>query len=132
MRVREAAPGGDRPVEAGEPALDPCPTRYLHSWRAILAALDQPNNPESRGVVRRLNKSYDGPITFPGKGAQPGVVRDELLAWWNGLAFQYEEMRNRQAGRKATVRDRYAYGRDGTVRPGIAGHEKKRRNQRGG
>jgi len=106
------------------------PKKYLFNWLEILDALGMTNDEERRGQVRRLNDSHAGPIAFPGKGAQPKVDRDRLIAWWNGLERRFEELEARQIDRRETVSESHNYGSDGTVIPEISGSIKKRRSDR--
>jgi hypothetical protein len=120
-----AEPTAKRPL-----APDP-PQEYLTNWGEILSALGMKNNTDSRTKVRRLNKSYAGPIVFPGQGSQPRVTKQPLLAWWNNLEEQFNQQQQKQADRRATVQAEHDYGKAGTVLPGIAGSKKKRRRRQG-
>jgi hypothetical protein len=99
------------------------------SWREILDAVGQPNDDEMRNRVRNLNDIHDGPIIFGGRGSQPKVEQSKLIKWWNGLEDRFHELAARVVDKKATVAAKHNYGRDDTVVPDIAGHEKQRRTQ---
>jgi hypothetical protein len=105
------------------------PATYLHGWAEILDALELPNNAEQKGLVRRLNQQFEGPIILPPKGGRPVVVKVKLLAWWNGLERCFKEDQQKRSDQEATVASRHAYGRTGEVVPDIKGHVKKRRKK---
>lgn len=125
--VQAAAGSGGRPEVTAPPGP---PVSYLLNWTEILDALNLPNTEEKRGQVRVLNDKYDGPIVFSGQGGQPKVVKDKLLAWWNGLEGQFRARSQIQADAQASVQNNYDYSREGTVVPDIAGHVKKSRRKR--
>ncbi|MGA2257348.1 MAG: hypothetical protein ABSG53_22045 [Thermoguttaceae bacterium] len=133
--VRYFAEFGGVPVEITDKKpsggkAEAAPVEYLMNWREILDELKQKNDEEKRTRIRRLNDMHDGPIIFPGQGAQPTVDKAKLLPWWNGLEDRLRELEQQQADRQATVADQVNYGKDGTVVPGIAGGVKKRRKDR--
>jgi hypothetical protein len=77
----------------------PAPKQYLFTWLAIVQTLGLPSS-RSRArsihaLLRRLNRDTDGPIVFGGRGKQPFVGRDELLAWWQGLGETLAERAGR-------------------------------------
>ena len=124
------AAGKAPPDENQDDETDQVPIEYLMSWREILDELKQKNDEEKRNRIRRLNDMHDGPIIFPGKGAQPTVDKAKLVAWWNGLERRFRELEQQQADRQATVADQVNYGAAGIVVPGISGGVKKRREDR--
>ncbi len=111
------------------------PKRYLTSWWQILHALQKGGYNVQRITVKRLNKTYAGPIAIGTQGAQPNVDEITLLEWWNGLEQQFHDskqqvrdLEQRQADAKATTATQYPSGRDGIVVPDIGGRVKRRRN----
>jgi hypothetical protein len=126
-------------AENRDPPPPPRPFVPLTSWNEILAALNEghdsrvwKNTDQIRSKVRKLNTENNGPIRFkPGKGNQPEVDKAALLEWWNGLRDHYDA-RNDEENSEAksadqAVAETHLYGAGGTVIPGIAGAEKKRR-----
>jgi hypothetical protein len=109
--------------------FDARPTMYLHGWAQILRALELSNNAEQKGLVRRLNRLFDGPIILPPKGGRPVVVKVKLVEWWNGLEQRFDEDHQSRANQQATVANRHAYARDGEVVPDLQGHVKRRRKK---
>jgi hypothetical protein len=111
-------------LSAGRPGPSPAPAaEYCLTWAAILAALRgaSPEARPTRHLVIRMNATYGGPIRLGRKGAQPFVVRAKLLDWWNDLERLVEEREQRRRDARVELADRYAYGRSGTVAPGIDG-----------
>lgn len=106
------------------------PKKYLASWREILVALGMNHNTEDTAKVRRLNKSYSGPITIPGQGRQPFVGRFALLEWWGGLDAKVQSADQRKSDVRATMAGNYPHGRGGEAAPDIGGGVKKRRRDR--
>jgi hypothetical protein len=104
---------------------------YLVSWREILDALSMKNNKDNQRKVRGLHDGYGSPILMPPQGGQPKVVKTKLLDWWHGLERRFEEEQQREADRRETVKETYNYGRDGRVVPGIQGHIKRPRKDKG-
>jgi hypothetical protein len=100
---------------------------YLWNWREILAALAFSNDPESRRRVRDANTKFGGPIILPGKGGQPKVCKQTLLAWWDELEEKFQQKEQRHIDQEATLAASYQYGKNATVLPNIAGHVRKRR-----
>ncbi|MEZ6081213.1 MAG: hypothetical protein R3C09_28525 [Pirellulaceae bacterium] len=118
------------PRSEGEHLPPPIPKQHLTNWREILVALGMTNNDEDKQKVDRLNRRFNGPIVTPGQGAQPFAEKRRLLEWWNGLEKLVQDQADRSRDAKETVKDKYAYGRDGQVVPEISGQEKKRRKDR--
>jgi hypothetical protein len=107
------------------------PKSYLTSWREILAAVGMANNKTSRTAVKKLNRTYAGPIVTPKQGAQPKADKAKLLEWWNGLEQQFLDEQQRKSDAEATVAEQHPYGKDGIVVPGISGRVKRRRGSTG-
>jgi hypothetical protein len=103
------------------------PPQYLTTWRETLDAVGLGNNPDNRAKVRKLNQSHTGPILLPSKGGQPKVAKAKLIEWWNKLEIEFEQRRQQQIGRTATLQEQHPHGRTAKVIPGIAGHVKQRR-----
>ena len=122
---QQAAPPDDRPRIDKESALEPAP--LLLSWREITDALGRPNTQEFRNALIRLSEQYDGPLVKPGRGGQPKVHREKLVAWWNGLEARMAELDARKRDQEETVKNQYLHGSDGEVVPDIAGGVKRPR-----
>lgn len=122
--------------EQAEPAATPTaadalpPKSYLVNWREILIALGLTYSSEDRERVRYANDQYNGPILFPGQGAQPKVNKAKVVEWWNGLEAQWSVGDSRARDSKPTVAAQHNYGKGGVVVPGIAGGVKRRRADR--
>jgi hypothetical protein len=104
------------------------PAVLFTSWGEILAELGLKSG-DKRKVVN-LHRETPGPIVMPPKGGQPRVERNALLAWWNGFASRWEELKRRRTDRAETLRSSHRHGRDGTVLPDISGSVKRRRKDR--
>lgn len=115
---------GGKPTAALEPEA---PIPLLLSWREITDALGRPNTAEFRESLKRLNDQHDGPLVVPGRGAQPKVNREKLIAWWNSLEARLAELDARKRDKVETVNNQYRYGADGEVVPDISGGVKRRR-----
>jgi hypothetical protein len=108
------------------------PTDLLLSWPEILKALNRTS--ASKEAIRKLNKDYEGPILFMGRGSQPKADRVALVNWWNGLRNAFESCQaadaQQEVDRNATAANQYRHGKDGhadTEVPDIAGRVKGRR-----
>jgi len=106
------------------------PKKYLNNWREILVTLGMKNNSEDREKVRNFNSRYDGPILFPGQGAQPKVEKTRIIEWWDHLETEWADMAQQVQGKKANAESQHNYGRDGTPTPEISGEVKRRRKDR--
>jgi hypothetical protein len=128
LEQEQAAHSEGSSVDAASSSAVGRPKQYLRNWREILAALDLPNNEESKGWVRRLIDLHAGPIILPHKrGGQPKAEKSKLIEWWNGLEDRFKESGQRIRDRDATVAVTHNYGRDGTVAPDVGGSVKNRR-----
>lgn len=117
-----------RQIEASALAsIETTPVVYLTNWREILVSLGMKNNTEDQSKVRTLNKTYQGPIVFPGQGSQPKAEKTALLSWWNNLAAQWATDRPRALDAAATVAEQYEYGNGTAVIPDISGAVKEKR-----
>ena len=123
--VKDLAPLGFQMPRT--PKQPPPPAVFLSGWREILVNLGLHDNQEDRQKVRRLSKSYFGPIIFPGQGKQPFVNKAKLLEWWAGLEAKVQADRGRQRDAQATAENQHNYGRNSEVIPDVAGGVKKRR-----
>jgi hypothetical protein len=110
-----------------DPPVLPVPVQYLTSWREILVALGMKDNKEDQEKVKKLNKTYNGPIATPKQGAQPKVDKAKLIKWWNGLDQKFQDSQQRQRDTKATAAAQHPYGQAGVVAPDMGGGVKKRR-----
>ena len=99
---------------------------YLKNWREILAALDRKNNRAEKRFVAALNRQFAGPIVLPGRGGQPKVEKNRLIAWWNHLEILWETL-GRGENTEANVAAQYKHGRNEVVFPEISGHVKRKR-----
>jgi hypothetical protein len=114
-----------------EGATEKEPTAYLLSWREILRTLNLDNNDEKRRAVKGLNKKYQGPIQFPGRGSQPKAARKTLLDWWISLEILMADKGHQNEGAQAAAKVQHNFGRNGTAAPEVAGGVKRRRSDRG-
>jgi hypothetical protein len=105
----------------------PMAKNYLFGWPEIASCLDQKNDDAFQKRIKGLHEKHPSPIAFGGRGTPPKVERSNLIKWWNSLEAIWHELDQRSTNRKESVADSYEHGRDGTVIPGIAGHEKQRR-----
>ena len=76
------------------------------------------------------NKTYGGPIIFPGQGKQPLVEKSVLMDWWNGVIAKAQAEQDHKRDAQATAAVQYNYGREGEVAPDVSGGVKKRRRDR--
>lgn len=106
------------------------PKIYLLGWNEILDCLDRKDDQSERSRIRRLNETHEGPIVFPGKGAQPKVEKSKFVEWWNSLEARFQELEQRASDKKHTVSHQHEFGKDGTVVPDIAGSVKKRKRRK--
>jgi hypothetical protein len=123
MLVELAA--GDSPAPGPGPQT---PAKVLSGWDEIAKALERPHR--DRDKIKSLNARFQGPIRSSGRGTQPIVDGDLLLAWWNRLTVIQQELANRRQGAALSAEAQYPYGRSGTVAPEIAGSIKPTRRQR--
>jgi hypothetical protein len=135
-KVCASIPGAAAPKTGEKDSLDAAaagtePTDYLLSWREILTVLKRDCTEENQRLVRTAHDKYPGPIFFFGQGAQPKVVRQKLIEWWNHLEIQFADQQNQKQGAEIDVEDQHNYGRKGTVAPNIGGGVKRRRADRG-
>ena len=119
-------PATDTPPKSDESPTAPVPA-ILANWREILIALGLHPNVEDREKVRRLNKTYRGPIITGGQGKQPLADKAKLLEWWRGLEAKTAAMADRNRDTRATVAAQHNYGQRGVVVPDIRGRVKSRR-----
>lgn len=117
---------GGKPKQPTSPPGQP--RKLLKGWHAITAALGMKYG--DRNDIRRMNKGFSGPIKNSGSGTKPMVCQDELLAWWDILATQQQELANQRRGAKLSAEATHNYGREGTAAPEIGGGVKKRRRDR--
>jgi hypothetical protein len=127
-------PEGSQKVEAEAPAFkagddQEVAKRYLISWAEILTAIDRKNDEATRGLIRRFSDEHDGPIIFPGQGAQPKVDKKKLIDWWNHLEAVWETQANPN-GADETVANSHPYGKTAEVIPEIGGSIKRRREKK--
>jgi len=113
---------------APDPPVLPIPVQWLTNWREILVALSMKDNKEDQDKVKKLNKTYSGPIVIPKQGAQPKVDKLKLLEWGNGLEQKFRDEKQRQKDTQATAAAQHPYGQGGIVAPDISGGVKKRRD----
>lgn len=113
--------------QAAASAPNDKPVSYCFGWAQIVDAIGLKNDQETRNRIRRLNQEHGGPILVEGQGAQPKVNFEKLILWWNGLESRFEELRDKQRDRHATIAATYQHGKDAVVVPDIRGSVKRRR-----
>jgi hypothetical protein len=123
-------PAEEKPATTPAPARDQTPIQWLTNWREILSALDIRDNMEDREKVRNLHTRYNGPILFPGQGAQPKADKAKLIEWWNHLDVEFTVGHNRDRDSQPTASARHRFGKNGQVAPEIGGSIKSRRRDR--
>jgi hypothetical protein len=136
LACQRATPGSsDAPApapatpEKGELPKDLNPVKYLYGWTEILDALGLAVHQANKTHISSMNETFDGPIKRGTKGQRPLVVKDKLWEWWHQLEQRYDENRQNESNRQATVEARHPYGRTGEVVPNLGGHVKKRRRK---
>jgi hypothetical protein len=110
------------------PTDPPEPEKLLRGWRNIAEALGEKYAQRAR--IKRLNETFNGPISHLGQGTSPMVSHKALLDWWNRLAIAHQDRANQRAGAKASANTSYNYGRDSVVAPEIGGSHRLRRQRR--
>lgn len=123
------SPNGDQPATSAAP--------MLFGWNEILEAVHRPNERAEQERVKRLNAQFDGPIVIPkGKGTQPTVRKDALVAWWNRLAelhLQNQEdaqARGQEERLNVGKSAQHDYGKSGTVAAEIDGSVRRKRTRK--
>jgi hypothetical protein len=136
LACQRAAPGSsDAPAtapatpEKGELPKDQNPVKYLCGWTEILDTLGMAVHAANKTRISNMNKTFDGPIKRGTKGRRPLVAKKKLLEWWHRLEQCYDECRQEESNRQATVEARHPYGRTGEVVPNLGGHVKNRRRK---
>ncbi len=106
----------------------------LFGWNEILEAVQRPNERAEQDRLKRLNAQFDGPIVIPkGKGTQPTVKKDALVAWWNRLAELHlenqEDAQAREREERLNIDEsaQHDYGKTGTVAAEIDGSVRRKR-----